>query len=285
MKIFSRVRPNKARGRRGVDAQFESLIETGYATATGARTDNEDRCEVSPRWAIIADGAGGHAGGALAADLTVRVVGSLLESSDDAIDESLACQALVAANAAVRSQRASDPGVAQMASTITMAVAMAVSVQESSWIVLNVGDSPAWLCTSNALTRLTETHNLAADLVRSKVISSVAARHHPGRNTITRAIGTADTLGAHTSHFTLNPGERLIVASDGLEALSEEEIFAVVRHATTATGAARRLVDAALSRGATDNVTVAVLRHRRSDTVDAGVSLAENELQRRGDRR
>jgi serine/threonine protein phosphatase PrpC len=62
----------------------------------------------------------------------------------------------------------------------------------------------------------------------------------------------------------LHPGDALVLASDGVEVLDESTIVEVVPDAPSATQAARRLVDAALARGATDNVTVAVVRHRRT---------------------
>ena len=62
-------------------------------------------------------------------------------------------------------------------------------------------------------------------------------------------------------HIALHRGDQLVVASDGLEVLNEPEVQEVIRGAPTARDAARRLVDGALSGNASDNVTVAVLRH------------------------
>src|SRR6266545_3332130 len=120
--------------RRRADA-LASRIDVGCATATGPRPDNQDRCEVSPRWAIISDGAGGYAGGALAAELTVREVVARLDGSKGAIDETVVNQALMHANAAVRSRRASDAAVSDMAATLTLAIATAVQADESNWLV------------------------------------------------------------------------------------------------------------------------------------------------------
>jgi PPM family protein phosphatase len=127
--------------------------------------------------------------------------------------------------------------------------------------VANVGDSPAWLADSHDLTRMAEEHNVAAELVRSGVISRDAARTHPGRHAITRAMGIAETVSVEPAHVVLHPGDRLVVASDGLEVLGEPEMAEVIRGAPTARDTARRRVDAALSADASDNITVAVLRH------------------------
>ena len=270
MRLFGRRRRRRGRtARRGTDAGWlASRIDFGCVTATGPRPDNEDRCEVSPRWAIISDGAGGHAGGALAAELTVREVVTCLDAWEGAIDETVVHQAVMRANTAVRSRRVSDAAVADMAATLTLAFATSVHADESSWLVVNVGDSPAWLAAAHGFTRVTEEHNIAAELVRSGVISRDAARMHPGRHVVTRAIGGADTVMVDPAHVALHPDDQLVVASDGLEVLSEREMQEVIRRAPTARDAARRLVDAALSGNASDNVTVAVLRHLQS-SVDA----------------
>jgi len=216
---------------------------------------------VSPRWAVISDGAGGYAGGALAAEITVREVVACLEARDGAIDAAAVSQAVTRANAAVCARRASDASVAAMAATLTLAVATAVNAEESRWLVINVGDSPAWLAASYAFSRVTEEHNMAAELMRAGVISRDAARVHPGRHLVTRAIGAADAVVVDPARVALHPGEQLVMASDGLEVLDEPQIHDVVRGAPSAHEAARRLVDAALADDATDNVTVAVLRH------------------------
>jgi PPM family protein phosphatase len=256
----NRARPPTAR--RETDAgSLPSRIDCGCATATGDRPDNQDRCRVSPRWAIISDGAGGSAGGALAAELTVGEVVSRLEASDREIDEEVLTRAVIAANRAVRSRRAENAGVGAMAATLTIAVATALGADESSWLVVNVGDSPAWLAASHGLVRVTEEHNVAAELARSGAISREAARMHPGRHAITRAIGIADLVMVELGPVTMHPGDQLVLASDGLEVLGEAEMQEVLRGASSAGDAARRLVDAAVRNDAPDNVTVAVLHH------------------------
>ena len=238
-------------------------IDVGCATATGARPDNQDRCEVAPRWAIISDGAGGSAGGALAAELTVREVVSHLDASDDVIDAEVLTDAVVSANVAVRSRRASDAAVDAMTATLTVAVATAVDADHSSWLVVNVGDSPAWRADSYGFTRVTKEHNVAAELVRLGAISRDAARMHPGRHVITRSIGAEDSVTADPVRVTLHRDGLLILASDGLEVLDESAMHDASREASSAADAAHRLVDEALGNGASDNVTVAVLRHRQ----------------------
>jgi protein phosphatase len=190
-----------------------------------------------------------------------------LQAARDALDERAALQAVADADAAVRAGR-DDGAVSTMAATLTLAVAVEVGADSSHWSVLNVGDSPAWHLTDRALVRVTEEDNVAAELLRAGAISAEEARNHPGRHLITRAMGTLDTLTVSPVTVTLAPGDALVLASDGIEVVGESAMMELMS-ATPTPGAgggagwyARRLVEAALARHTTDNVTVAVIRQR-----------------------
>jgi protein phosphatase len=259
MGMFRSLAPDSAAGGQGV-------IDLGSATATGPRPDNQDRVAVGSRWAVISDGAGGHAGGALAAQLTVDAAVARLEAARDALDERTAVHAVADADAAVRAGR-DDDAVATMAATLTLAVAVDVRTDVSHWRVLNVGDSPAWHLTARGPVRVTEEDNVAAELLRAGAISAEEARNHPGRHLITRAMGSLDTLTVSPAAVTLASGEALVLASDGVEVVDESAMMELMSAAPTpdtgdAGWYARRLVEAALARHTTDNVTVAVIRHR-----------------------
>ncbi|HEX6417695.1 MAG TPA: hypothetical protein VFZ77_04335, partial [Acidimicrobiales bacterium] len=89
---------------------------------------------------------------------------------------------------------------------------------------------------------------------------------------ITLAIGGDTDVAGVPVAVDLAPGDALVLASDGIEVLDEATIAEVVPAAPSAEQAARRLVDAALARDASDNVTVAVVRHRRGPGADPAVS-------------
>ncbi len=238
----------------------DSLVECAYATAVGVRADNQDRCAVSPRFVVLSDGAGGHAGGALAAQLTVEAVVSCFEATEEpgvAVVEA----AVARANASVRGRRQTDSGVATMAATLTIALAISRTEEESSWLVGNVGDSRAWLITADTVTQVTEDDNVAAQLVRAGTLTPEQALAHPGRNWITRAIGPEEEVVPRTTPVRMRAGDALVIASDGLDVLDTDEIHALVAPAGDIAGAAGALVAQALRKGSLDNVTAAVMRH------------------------
>jgi protein phosphatase len=235
-------------------------FESGWATATGRRPDNQDRAAVADGWVVVSDGAGGLRGGAQAAALTVAAAVARLAASADRVDGRVVQEAVQDANAAVRTGQRDDPTVAFMAATLTLAALAADRAAGSLWLVAGVGDSPAWLVTGERVTRITDDDNAAAELVRAGVISRDEARTHPGRHLITRAMGSAEVVTPEVAHVALFPGDALVLASDGLGVLGEADIGRIVRAAAGADTAAQRLVDAALDAGSTDNVTAAVVR-------------------------
>lgn len=250
-------------------ADDQRVIDVGWATATGPRDENQDRAAVSPRWAVVSDGAGGHAGGARAAQLSVDAVVDRLAAAGQAVDDEVARRAAADANDAVRAGRAADPSVEKMAATLTFAVARAATPIGSTWSLVAVGDSPAWLLAGGKLRRVTEADNVATELVRAGVISRAEARRHPGRHLVTRAMGTDDTVTASPVTVSLRPGDALVLATDGVEVLDEAAMMEAMSSSSDSTAAARRLVAAALAHGTSDNVTVVVIRHR-DDTAPEG---------------
>jgi protein phosphatase len=237
-------------------------IDVAWSTATGPRAENQDRAATSPLWAVVSDGAGGLPGGATAARLTTEAAVANLAAAIGPLDDSVVARAIAAADRAVRAQQAADERVATMAATLTIAAAAAVEPAGSTWLVANLGDSPAWLVAGGHISRVSQEDNVAAELVRAGALSAEEARGHPGRHIVTRAVGTGGSVAVSPTTVRLGPGDHLVLASDGVEVLAEEAIMEVVAGAPDAHQAARRLVDAALGAGATDNVTVAVVRHR-----------------------
>jgi len=237
-------------------------IEVGWASATGPRPDNQDRCVVSPGWLVLSDGAGGMRGGRRAAGLAVGAAAARLAASRAVrpVDEQTVRAAMAAADAAVRTGQATHPDEASMAATLTVAAAAG----GDRWFVAGIGDSPAWLITARRITRVTDDDNAAAELVRAGVISADEARTHPGRHWITRALGATTgpgvSAGLDVVPVALGPGEALVLASDGLAPVPVQAIALAARTAASADDAACWLVDAAVAARTTDNVTVAVAR-------------------------
>jgi PPM family protein phosphatase len=237
-------------------------VDVGASTAVGGRADNQDRCHAARALVVVSDGMGGHRGGARAAELSVDAVVDALDESDPARTPSARLtEAFRRANEAVRAARTTDLELQEMGATLLAAIPTAAAVDASAWLVGHVGDSRAFVVRATEVATITVDHNRAAELVAAGVISEDRAATHPGRHLLVRAVGPDPTVDVDLVDVDLLAGDALVLASDGLTGpIDVAEIGTVVRSARTAARAAADLVDAAVSRGATDNVTVVVVR-------------------------
>lgn len=223
------------------------------ATDTGQRAANEDSYVARAPVFIVSDGMGGHRAGAAASAAVARAFEALIDTSE--VSPNDVVDAVQRARIAVAQVSAAAGG--ESGATLTGAIAVSHGGQPW-WCVINVGDSRVYALTGGVMEQVTADHSRVQELVDAGRITAEEALVHPKRNIITRAIGD-DIPGCDAWLVPVRPGMRLIVASDGLmKALSDAQIAGIARLAGTPADASRRLVDAALVAGATDNVTVVI---------------------------
>ncbi|HTR87531.1 MAG TPA: protein phosphatase 2C domain-containing protein [Reyranella sp.] len=221
----------------------------------GARPYQEDSWALQPLangalLAVLADGMGGHVGGATASKLVVDAFVAALTAGRNL------AQGLQEANAAVGKGVAGKPALSGMGST---AVAVLLKGDEVRWI--SVGDSPFYLVSGGKLTRLNADHSMAPqiDELRARgMISAEEAANHPGRHTLREAVmGDPLTLIDEGSRK-LEAGAMLLLCSDGVESLEHAAIAAASR-------SAKSLIDAVLAVGSPhqDNITVIKLERAK----------------------
>jgi protein phosphatase len=124
----------------------------------------------------------------------------------------------------------------------------------------NIGDSRVYLFRGRRLRQLTRDDALTARLVESGDITAEEARIHPLKNVLTLALGRDAEIAVQLVEFALKPGDRLLLASDGLHGVLEDPaIVQTLESSPDSQIAAQRLVDAAKERGAPDNVSCIVV--------------------------
>jgi protein phosphatase len=232
-------------------------IAAGVATDIGkVREGNEDSFLVEPPLYAVADGMGGHRGGEVASHLALETVEALFkEGQGDLVDQ------VKEANRAVFARGSSDRSVSGMGTTLTAALVDGDSVR-----LAHVGDSRAYLLRAGDLRMLTEDHTLVNRMVTSGEISRSEAEVHPHRSVLTRSIGTERDVDVDDSSVALIDGDRLLLCSDGLTAMvNEDQIKAILENVDDPQEAADRLVRAANRAGGVDNITVVVLDAKEGD--------------------
>lgn len=230
-----------------------AVIEVASATDIGrVRTDNQDRDLLSPPLIAVADGMGGHLGGATAASIamdTLRGVGG-------SADPTVLLDALREANRAIAKAASDDPGLTGMGTTATAAL-----LEQGILYVVHVGDSRAYLIRDERILQVTEDHSVVAEMVRRGTLAAEAADHHPARHVITRALGADADIDIDALRVDLEPGDVVLLCTDGLSGpVNDAEILAAITGSPSLEGAAAALVDRANAAGGPDNVTVVLAR-------------------------
>ncbi len=217
------------------------------------RTLNEDSFLARHGLFVVADGMGGHEAGEVASAMAV----SVLESLPTLPPIGLVASTLARANSAVFAAAGHGPG---SMGTTTVGLALVDNTGLPSWTVFNVGDSRCYRLRSGRLTRLTTDHSYVGELLAQGAITPDQALVHPGRNVVTRALGTEATVEPDYCVMTPEAGERFLLCSDGLyNELADEEIARLLSAEADPACAAETLVRAAVSRRGRDNATAVVV--------------------------
>ena len=133
---------------------------------------------------------------------------------------------------------------------------VAALVRNKGVSVLNVGDSRAYRIDNEGIRQITEDHSLVQLMVNRGELTPEQAKHYPGKNYITRAVGTESMTEGDVFHEKLERGTYLLLCSDGLtNLLDDQEILFEVIHGADKQACCQTLVDIAKRRGAPDNVT------------------------------
>lgn len=208
---------------------------------------------------VVCDGMGGAKAGNIASRLAAdSFMESLMSHIAADIDElSLGMLDAVAdANEILFEKSISDPSCSGMGTTLVAAV-----VTDGGSVVINVGDSRAYHIRGDRIAQITADHSVVEDMVRRGEITRQEAKGHPNKNLITRALGTSETVEADLFRPELEKGDILLLCSDGLSNTAEDsELCAAAHTGPNIRAACAKLLELSLSRGAPDNITVALMK-------------------------
>jgi protein phosphatase len=205
----------------------------------------------------VADGVGGSAAGEVASRLALDTVRAVLRDPTLPGDADLRLLAAVEhANTCVRARARADRACAGMGTTLTT-----ILVQAHHVAIAHVGDTRAYRLARGRLERLTEDHTLMAALIQAGILTPEEAAVSEKRHVITRAVGCEEAIEVDTRLVAVEPGDLLLLCSDGLHGeVAEEDIAATLLGAPDVTRAAAELVKRANDSGGLDNVTVVLVR-------------------------
>ena len=228
------------------------------------RTSNQDACAVEQldkktMLCVVCDGMGGAKSGDVASSLAVEVFSQEIKRSwkgDMTQEETdlMMRNTLKLANFTVYDQSCQFEEFSGMGTTLVAAL-----IQNRKATVLNVGDSRAYSINEKGIEQISKDHSLVQMMVDRGELTSEQAKSYPGKNYITRAVGTEAVTEGDIFHRQLEKGTYLLLCSDGLtNLLDDQEVLFEVIHGADKQACCQSLVDIAKRRGAPDNVTCVI---------------------------
>jgi protein phosphatase len=249
-------------------------ISSAAASHPGLRREeNEDACCVRPDLGLylVADGMGGHAAGEIASRLAVDAIEAFIAATCAAepsgswplaydasrpLPVNRLQMAFRLANHRLRTEIAGNGALRGMATTAT-----GLLVGDGDATVANVGDSRIYLWRAGALQQITQDHSWVGEQVRAGVLTESAARQHPWRNVVTRALTGGEDPEIAMSDIGPMAGDRVLLCSDGLSGVvAEDALRGIVARDAEPAAICEALVDAANKAGGPDNITVVLLQ-------------------------
>jgi serine/threonine protein phosphatase PrpC len=223
------------------------------------RQNNEDNWSIDPalKVAVVADGMGGASCGEVAAAITVETVLEYLRCAP-VVDPGEAMEAAIKeANRRVLDKARADDSCNGMGSTVVVALWDLPRLH-----IANVGDSRAYLWRDGALTQLSYDQTLVNELRTRFGLSEAEVSNFPHKNVLTQAVGTTPELTVRMRVEELEPGDLVLLCSDGLSGpVSEPAIAATLSRDAPLQYQVEQLITQAKAAGGPDNVTAVLLRY------------------------
>jgi protein phosphatase len=236
------------------------------------RRDNEDSFGIDQQLGlfIVADGMGGHAAGEIASKMAIDVIMDYIKRTV-ATDEpyltgfnsrysrtgNRLSSAVILANQLISDTAANRKDWQGMGTTLV--AAWLPDPGSSKLSLAHVGDSRAYLLRHGRLRQLTTDHSLVEEQIRDGLISREEASFSSIRNMITKALGFRERVEADIIETEVEPGDKLLICSDGLNnMLTDKEILTTLQLTGNLEATCQQLIDAANAKGGKDNITVII---------------------------
>jgi PPM family protein phosphatase len=236
------------------------LVDAAGVTDRGlVRKENQDAfcIDADAGVLLVADGMGGCGGGATAAAIVAKDVPEALAKLECSLEDAVQQipDVLQTVSERVHRMGQEQPNLISMGAAVVFAI-----VGEGKVLVANLGDSRAYRLREGRSERLTRDHTLGAALVEANEIEEAALAAHPLRNALARYIGMPSRVEPDVSIIDVADGDWLLLCSDGLACVNEDEFCGLIASSADARGACDALVAAANAGGGTDNATVVLAK-------------------------
>lgn len=241
------------------------VSDTGYV-----KSANEDHFSIIPpdfpglpHLIALSDGVGGRRGGQLASVKALQVIGnqiiSVTPSPEDA--PKALFESFNKANDILRKLSDRNESLKGMGTTAVVAL-----VYDDKTVICSIGDSRAYAITAGSIMQITKDHSWMSQLKDKGLLSEKQARNHPYRHHLIKALGVEENANPDTFMLDNNDIQWLLLCSDGLtEHVQDIEILGAVLKDGDPKLVANKLLQVALARGGTDNITIVIAKYEREE--------------------
>lgn len=240
---------------------FWGLTDAGCVRKQNQDTYLMEQLDRNSAICVVCDGMGGAKSGNVASSLAAEVFVQEIKRSYSASMDREKCDqmlrsAVKLANFTVFDQSQQFEEFRGMGTTL-----VAVLVRNKKVTVVNVGDSRAYAINQEGIYQLSTDHSVVQMMVDRGELTAEAAKSYPGKNLITRAVGTEPVVMCDVFHMEAEKGDYVLLCSDGLSnMMDDQEILFEVVHGAQPDQCCERLLDIAKNRGAPDNVTSVLIK-------------------------
>jgi serine/threonine protein phosphatase PrpC len=267
-------------------AQGEAVkVQAAARTDLGlVRQNNEDNYYLAETIGlfVVADGMGGHASGEVASKMTVDIIRDYFKGTGkekpvqigpyrkDCSDvTNRLASAVRLANMAVYEASGSHPELQKMGTTVVAAL-----IDGNRLSIAHIGDSRLYLIRAGNIEQLTDDHSIVNEQVKRELITKEEASRSELKNILTRALGMAVDVEVDLAEMTMAPDDILILCSDGLSGMVEDDaMLSVIEESGDPSTACERLVAMANANGGKDNITVVIARFEKKRGVFPWLSI------------
>lgn len=239
-------------------------LQAWCQTDVGLRRDNNQDSfliDESLGLYLVADGMGGHRGGEVASKLAVETVRDVVQQSlreagaRKPNPRSVIAKAYEAACRAIYDKSA-EPGSDLQGMGTTLVAAFVLG---DTLYIGNVGDSRAYLFTRDQLWQITEDHSLVNEQLRAGLLKEADVDKFAAKNVITRSVGFERDVQVDIIERTLQPGDMILICSDGLSGMVKDARIADILRTTPAKDIVAKCIHEAKANGGDDNVTTLII--------------------------
>ncbi len=244
------------------------LVFAGNTDVGCVRSANQDSywIDTEGRFFVVADGMGGHAGGEEASRIAVDVVKNYLETKWDQelSPQDLMQAAISLANESILKDQEANPVRREMGTTIVILL-----FKDNQPWYCHIGDSRLYRLRGAKLEQISSDHTWIAKAIQSGTVDIEEARSHPWRHMLMQCLGREDIEEITAANVDFQPGDRLLICTDGLtEELSDERIANQLKNIRPCEEAGTALINMAKAKGGRDNITVVIITNDLQNTSD-----------------